>query len=186
MPNDNDAQHLILSRLIQDPELSAFAVLDGASIPDLISQLYAHEPEHLCLYRGPLEPDLAETAPYLVRLQRGCPFTEWVLEQGWGKHWGIFCCGKCDLRDLRSHFRRLLIVYDPAGSPLYFRFYDPRVLGAFLPTCTNDEVKSLFGPLASYFAESDDGSEVQVFRLGSSGLVRESLHLPQPESSGIR
>ena len=44
----------------------------------------------MCLYRGELQPDMAEVAPYLVKLDRDAPFTDWVLDRGWGNHWGVF------------------------------------------------------------------------------------------------
>jgi hypothetical protein len=124
--------------MLDAPELKLFAVLDGASVPNLPQELYQHEPDYLCLYRGALDPDLAETAPYLVRLEPGSPFAEWIFNEGWGKHWGIFFTATCDMRDLRSHFRKFLIVYDAGGKPLYFRYYDPRVLRVYLPTCRPD------------------------------------------------
>src|ERR1700754_2122049 len=67
-----------------------FAVLDGANIGDLLDKLQQLEPEYYCLYRGDLKPDVAEVAPYLVRLRPETPFTEWIIEKGWGKNWGIF------------------------------------------------------------------------------------------------
>ncbi len=38
--------------LFSDPELNTYAVLDGASIPDLLEHLETDAPEHVCLYRG--------------------------------------------------------------------------------------------------------------------------------------
>jgi hypothetical protein len=172
----------LIPRLIDSPEAALFAVLDGASVPNLPQELYQHEPDYLCLYRGALEPDLAETAPYLVRLEPGTPFTEWVLNEGWGNHWGILCSARCQMRDLRAHFRRFLIVYDASGKPLYFRYYDPRVLRTFLPTCTPPELSSLFGPLTGFFVEDIDPTRCLHFRLsfasaeeGNVDLLKDSI-----------
>src|SRR6266705_2944410 len=71
-------------------ETPVFAVLDGASAPNLVKNLYEHEPEYCCLYRGELEPDMATVAPYLVRLEAESKFTELVFTEGWGTHWGSF------------------------------------------------------------------------------------------------
>src|SRR5438552_2697038 len=94
----------LLPRLLEkiDAGINAFVVLDGASIPNLPQELYHHEPDYLCLYRGALDPDLAETAPYLVQLEPNSEFTNWVLNEGWGNHWGIICVGRCTIRDLRQ------------------------------------------------------------------------------------
>jgi hypothetical protein len=161
--------------MLDDLQQSLYAVLDGASVPNLPQELYQHEPDFLCLYRGALDPDLAETAPYLVRLEPGTPFTEWVLNEGWGNHWGIFLTASCEMRDLRSHFRKFLIVYDAAGKPLYFRYYDPRVMRAFLPTCNATELQTVIGPIESYFVESEDSAKCLRFRRDENGLVQETL-----------
>src|SRR5207237_435347 len=116
--------------------VNTFAVLDGASIPDLLDQLYTKpRPEFVCLYRGELEPDIAEVAPYLVNLEPRTLFTDWLLTEGWGKHWGIFVHTTDGLKAIRTHLRKFLMVNDPEGKQTYFRYYDPRVLRVFLPTC---------------------------------------------------
>src|SRR5882672_5907963 len=96
--------------LFSKDETPVFAVLDGASIPDLVKSLYEHEPEYCCLYRGELQPDMASVAPYLVRLESGSEFSEWLLREGWGAHWGIFVGSTANLRTLRDHFREFQTV----------------------------------------------------------------------------
>lgn len=137
--------------------LKTYAVIDGASATGLLDQLYSEgkRPEFVCLYRGELEPDIAEVAPYLVRLEPSTPFTNWLLMEGWGKNFGVFVRSVADMDALRRHFRRFLRVQDPEGKTLYFRFYDPRVLKVFLPTCNAEELEALFGPLICYLCEGD-------------------------------
>ena len=91
-------------------QATVFTILDGASVRDLPANLVSFNPEHICLYRGELEPDMAEVAPYLVILELDAPFTDWVLSQGWGKHWGIFGIAQGGLPSLRKHFRNFLTV----------------------------------------------------------------------------
>jgi len=145
---------LLLPYLFDDPDSQVYAVLDGASIPQLLPTLRAQAPVHICLYRGELDPELAATAPYLVQLEAETEFTEWLI-RGWGQHWGIFALAQADMRTLRSHFRQFLMVYGPAGQPLYFRYYDPRVLRVYLPTCNPEETQLLFGPVKRYLAEGE-------------------------------
>ena len=142
--------------LFRDSDTNVYAVLDGASVPRLPQRLVEEQVENFCLFRGKLEPDMREVAPYLVRLNSGDGFTNWILSEGWGQHWGIFACGVAEIREMRRHFRSLVHVYDADGNPLIFRYYDPRVLQVYLPTCDanedgillTDEV-GLSGPLAS-------------------------------------
>jgi hypothetical protein len=128
--------------------------------------------EHECLYRGELEPDLAEAAPYLVRLEAGEEFTAWILEKGWENHWGVFAVSASGFRDLRQHFRRILVVHDATGKPLYFRFYDPRVLGPYLATCNKGELETMFGPVTAYWTESEDSATLLRFRREAGKLTR--------------
>lgn len=160
---------LLRQHLFSQPEANLYTVLDGASVPELPQILWEHEPEHACLYRGELEPDMAAVAPYLVRLEHGHSFTKLVCEQGWGNHWGIFAMtpGEVDIRVLRQHFRRFLMVYDPNGKLVYFRYYDPRVLRVYLPTCNAEEIKIVFGPISCYVLEDEDPSA--VLRVSSDG-----------------
>jgi len=159
----------LVEYLSSQPETNLYAVLDGASVPELPQMLWEHESKNVCLYRGELEPDIAEVAPYLVKLEYDHPFTKLVCEQGWGKHWGIFVItpAEINLRDLRQHFRKFLMVYDPDGKLIYFRYYDPRVLRVYLPTCNAEDIKIVFGPINCYMLEDEDPSA--LLRLSSDG-----------------
>lgn len=133
-----------------------YVILDGASIPDLRVKLFEMRPEHICLYRGELEPDMAEVAPYLVRMVQGTEFSNWILTEGWGKHWGIFAQSRYSLAEVRKHFRSFLTVHDETGKPMLFRFYDPRVLHKFLPACNNEELKKFFGIILNFALEDQN------------------------------
>jgi hypothetical protein len=160
----------------------AYAVLDGASIPDLLDQFDALQPEYECLRRGQLKPDIAEVAPYAVRLDPGHAFTRWLLEEGWGKHWGIFALAAQNLIEMRRHFRTLTMVHHPDGRLVLFRFYDPRVLRAFLPTCNEQELKTMFGPVAAYLLEDEDPGTLVRFEARAGQLVTQKLQLSPGES----
>ena len=168
----------IVQQLFFQDETGVFAVLDGAAVGDLLTPLYEYQPEFECLYRGELKPDIAEVAPYLVRLEPDSAFTSWVIEQGWGNNWGIFALANVEFAVLRRHFRRFLIVHDPDGKPLYFRYYDPRVLRVYLPTCTADELQTIFGPVERFVLADEDPSTALRFRLDTAVLKQEKFHLP--------
>lgn len=154
-----------------------YAVLDGASVPDLPVMLYEMNPPNVCLYSGELSPDLVYTAPYLVTLLPGMKFTDWLLAECWGKHWGIFAQSPVSLTSMRKHFRLLLTVYDERGKPLLFRYYDPRVLPPFLLTCNQGELETIFGEVKYYFAESNDPSQMFRFQFRNGQLNQVQLKL---------
>jgi hypothetical protein len=167
----------VMDKLFSDGEANVYAVLDGASVADLLGKLYDLQPEFECLYRGELEPDIAEVAPYLVRLEAEAEFTVWVVEKGWGKHWGVFARSDADLRAVRRHLRTFLTVYDPDGKAMLFRYYDPRVLRSYLPTCDAKELQTVFGPVSHYLLEDEDPRTMLRFQLADDALARSELRL---------
>lgn len=182
----NDQSQLdVLRDLIAGGGSPAYAVLDGASVRDLLWMLDQHQPESVCLFRGELTQDLQETSPYLVRLERNAPFTDWLLRNGWGNHWGIFARSGADLHTMRKHFRTFLTVKHHDGTPLYFRYYDPRVLRAFLPTCNAGELGILFGPVSEYVVEAKDPGLLIRYRNESGSLQKAELRLEGPPQNAF-
>ena len=55
------------------------------------------------------------------------------------------------------------MVYDHENQPMYFRFYDPRVLGVYLPECDIEEAATFFGPLTSIVIEGKHLHQFQRF-----------------------
>lgn len=152
-----------------------YAVLDGASVPDLPGKLCELRPPHICLYRGELSPDLVYVAPYLVHLLPGLEFTNWLLAECWGKHWGIFAQSALTLTGMRKHFRSLLTVYDETGKPLLFRYYDPRVFLTFVPTCNAAELELFFGGVNYYFVEVGETNELHRYNFSKNVLKKTNL-----------
>jgi hypothetical protein len=135
-------------------KLPLFALLDAARAPDVLPTLLAHTEVHYSLYDGPDGEELDAVAPYLVQLHARSPLTELLVREHWGQSWGVYLWALTDFKALRRHLRRFLIVQDAKAKDMYFRFYDPRVLRVFLPTCTPDELGEFFGPIAGFLIES--------------------------------
>ena len=150
-----------------------FCVLDGASVPKLPMQLHKMQAANVCLFKGDLEPDMLYVAPYVAHLPPNDKFTEWVLNESFGKHWGIFVHSRRSMQEMRRHFRSLVNVYDEEAKSLIFRFYDPRVLNRFLPTCDADQLKTFFGDVDTFFAE--DGQKLSSFQLENGRLKKKEL-----------
>src|SRR5919112_1653869 len=88
-----------------------FALLDGARDQRIVPKLRALPSfECQCLFTGQLSPRLELAAPYLVRLYPDRPVTRWLIEEGWGNAWGVFCSTDIDIDGLRLHFKKLLWV----------------------------------------------------------------------------
>ena len=153
-----------------------YALLDGASIDGLRNRLHEMRPPNYCLFPGELEPDVAETAPYLVGLIAGTPFSDWVLKEHFGKHWGIFAQSRQSMTEMRKHFRALVKVHTESGKSLIFRFYDPRVFRRFVPTCNAGELATFFGSVDAFFVEEANGSGMSRFVLENKTLKETKLN----------
>lgn len=129
------------------PVPDVYAILDGARDPRIFKAIYDSGLEYECLLTGDLSTELMEAAPYLVHLKKDSPFVRMILEKGWGNSWGIYLWTKCNIDRLWQHCRSLLQVQDEQGRKMYFRFYDPRVMRVYWPTCIAQERQALLGPI---------------------------------------
>jgi hypothetical protein len=167
---------------------TVYALLDGARnerVNRLLQQMAVHaglpdapraaappdKPdacEYQSLYIGKMAAEMAEQGPYLVRLPKKCPLMEAVVREGWGGSWGVFLTSRAPLFELRRHFRHLIMVRHPDGDSMFFRFYDPRVLSVFLPTCDEHQLESVI-PIGAKLIMEDRSARPLVF---SHGLRR--------------
>jgi hypothetical protein len=152
-----------------------FALLDCARDPRIYPLIKRQQINYSCLFAGDLPQELAEAAPYLVALSPRSRLTEALLTQGWGNSWGVFLESTALLPDLRRHFRRFLQVRDEQGKRLLFRYYDPRVLRVYLPTCTEEELAVVFGPVDRFVLAGEDAADPVELRCGDAGLEKVDL-----------
>jgi hypothetical protein len=122
-----------------------------------------YQEEYVSLYEGAVGAQLVEFAPYLVRLEQGSRLLEVLVKEGWGNSWGVYLTSASGISELWHHLRHFLEVKLPDGEQVYFRFYDPRVLRVFVPTCTSEEAKEFFGPIQDYLAEDEQSETLLRF-----------------------
>jgi hypothetical protein len=53
-----------------------------------------------------------------------------------------------------------------------FRYYDPRVLRTYLPTCSQQDLGEFFGPVLNYVVEGEDPAELLRFQFAGGKLAR--------------
>jgi hypothetical protein len=137
---------------------SLYAVVDASRGARPLQLLQEAVEEHRSLYEGRRGEALAHCAPYLVALRPDSGLLERLVREGWGARWGIYLACALPHRDVRRHLRRFLIVEDDeTGDRFLFRFYDPKTLRLFLPSCTPRQRHDFFGDVASFFAEGERG-----------------------------
>jgi Domain of unknown function (DUF4123) len=157
--------------------LKVWAVLDSARDRRIYPAVIDCYLNKCCLYSGDLPSELQLTAPYLIELDRDDRFTRYIINQGWGNSWGIFFRTNAGMERLRRHLREFLVVKDQGGKRLIFRYYDPRVLRVYLPTCFTRELQTVFGPIEHFLVEGEDSATLIQFGFDDVALSEEIVRL---------
>jgi len=164
--------HTHSSRVISElwPQAEAagagiWAILDAAIDESIAGALEKAKLDCCCLFSGRLISALKNAAPYLVKLRFGHAFTEYLVSEAWDRHWCVFFQADASMEELRLHLKQFLRVKDQNGRRLYFRFYDPRVLRVYLPTCTAHELRIFFGPIRRFVMEDEEPGILLEFAL---------------------
>jgi hypothetical protein len=140
-----------------------FAVVDASRSPRPLALVRESVDRHRSLYDGLSAETLAHAAPYLVALRPDSGLLDGLVREGWGARWAIYLSSRRPFDEVRRHLRRFLMVEDDeTGEAFYFRFYDPKTLRVFLPTCTPRQRADFFGETDAFFAEGD-GFELRRF-----------------------
>lgn len=163
MNNTNPQPHLI------------YSILDAARIFGELDTAQQLQTNFLSLYMGQSEELLSSVAPYLFPYESNSEFGTWLLEKGWGNSWGMFVSTPASMEALHKHFRKFLLVQTEEGKELYFRFYDPRVLRIFLPTCDVQQLQEFFGPVEHYGMEDEDPEYALLFSFDGKKLITERI-----------
>jgi hypothetical protein len=154
-------------QVLQRTSEPLFALVDAArDTRAVLAFLHSCTEEHQSLYEGPKGEQLAAAAPYLVRLPVRSSQLESLIRQAWGNSWGIYLTCARSFKDVRQHLRHFLFVKTAAGEEVYFRFYDPRVLRLFLPTCNPQQATEFFGPIRSFLLEDAEPTTLLRFPTG--------------------
>lgn len=159
-------------------------IVDGARDRRVFNLLVNSYLDYSCLYSGTVPPSLEAAAPYLVQLEHEDRYTRQLLEQGWGNSWGVILRCHSNRDRIRRHLRKFLLVQDARGKQLVFRYYDPRVLRVYLPTCNHAELGALFGPIEAFYVEDEDPGEAWEFQRDGSRLARKKIALGAVRRAG--
>jgi hypothetical protein len=174
--------HLLWPAAADPAAMQVHWLLDGARDPGIEALVRASGLEFACLFAGELHPRLRAAAPYLVRLPHGDPAGAQLLARGWGRAWGIFlhAAPATTFDALRLHLKKFLRVKTEDGKMLAFRYYDPRVLNVFLPTCTAEEFQHFLGPVDRLIAEHRDGADAYIYRQKDQLFHKEIYNINTP------
>lgn len=123
------------------------AVIDGRVVPDIAAMLgKADIAGWDCLQRGALSAEAAARAAYLAELKPQSPFTDWLLDVATPTYpgWGVLSASTQALLPVREHCRALSEVRMPDGERRRWRWWDPEVVRALLPTLLASQLDEFF------------------------------------------
>ena len=174
MPNEPKITGEKLRQAIPlQPGERLYGVVDGAQDLELAYEakcLFGQE--ITSLFAGDMAAAAADVAPYLVPIDPASGYLEnWA--QRWGKNAGILLTTTAEPARLHAHLREIFVVQDEQGQPFFFRYYDPRVLRAYLPTCNAHELAAFFDQVSAYLTENEESSALLSFRVERSKLGQE-------------
>lgn len=152
-----------------------YILLDAARLEQRIEEAKELRDNYSSLYKGRSEEDLAAVAPYLFTHRQESEFGKWFVEKCWGDACGVLVSSKLSFEEAYKHFRKFLLVKTEDGEELYFRFYDPRVLRIFLPTCDKEQILEFFGPIDYFITEGETKEDAILFKQKNGELIEERI-----------
>lgn len=156
-----------------DGESRLYALLDAAISPQIPEMLRATALQHEILYEGDAAEEMADFGPYLICMDARADVLSDFVAESWGKSWGFFLYSRLAFADLRRALRRFIMVRLPDGRSAYFRFYDPRVLRVFLPSCNAQEAASFMRGIDVCIMELPAGAGILEARCEADRVVFE-------------
>ena len=140
-----------------DAKETLYTVIDACQAPDLIafSRHELGQPTRM-LFKGTVTslPEVETFAPFFIPIDVSSSFLEnWARYAG--KNAGVLFASSAEPRVIFRHLRSIFVVKDESGQEHFFRFYDPRVARAFIPSCSAEEVAEFFGPIRTFWIDSE-------------------------------
>jgi hypothetical protein len=167
------ADHLDLK-----PGENLYAVVDGAQDLEL-----AYEAKILAnadiqsLFEGESADGMADVAPYFFQINTKCDFLKnW--SRRWGRNAGILFVSKFGADEIRRHLRGIFVVTDEEAQEFFFRFYDPRVIRSYLPTCKPEDLVEFFGRIDRFLVEDEELTFAVTYHNTENGLRTDRLDVP--------
>lgn len=87
-------------------DVCVYALIDGSFCFELYGRLLQIDLSWAHMFQGGMALKEAAHAPYLVALERGHPFTRWLIEEGFGKGWGVFLAASTEAARARYGERK--------------------------------------------------------------------------------
>lgn len=150
-------------------ECNLYGIIDSARDEDVFRHLITGYVQYRSLFQGTMDEQSYGVSGFLVDCKKESLLFQWMTKDSWGNSCCIFFTSKSSFDELFSHFQKFNRVYLEDDEVVLFRYYDPRVLRVYLPTCNRNEIEIFFGDVISFFAENNNGNEINVYNKNGMG-----------------
>lgn len=141
-----------------------YAVIDSAMDDDVYLKIQAEAPQQRILLDGEEAEAFEAAAPYLVQLNKGDKFTQWVFDEIYAHNAALFIKSTQDIDSLAEHLKAYVKIQMPIEDLygevetqwVYFAFYDPRVFPDFIESNTAEQNAEFFQEIDECACESAD------------------------------
>ncbi len=140
-----------------------YAIVDSARNDEVFRYFLTDNIKYKSLYDGKMDIKFFGVSGFLVECKKDSKLFSWLTAEVWGTSCAVFLISKSSFDEVLKHFQKFIRVYLEDDDVVYFRFYDPRVLRVYLPTCNSKEIKTFFGEIQSFFVESNDSNQLFEF-----------------------
>jgi hypothetical protein len=162
----------IRSQLASDESVGLYAVVDACQAPELIELARSQygQPNRM-LFKGKAASleEVELFAPFFISIDPETDFLDhWITYCG--ENAGVLFTTAAPPVRIFRHLRKIFVVQDEGGQEHFFRFYDPRVLRVYLPTCSREELRTFFGPIQAFYVDGKEPSKLVKFGIESEDL----------------
>ena len=141
-----------------------YLLIDCAGIAGGAERIPRHIFSELeCLFVGDLGVELADVGPYLGLLRSLDSDVASAVDELLSRQVAILVTpkvitpdgGQPTFSEIHRHFRKFNVVYGPENKPLFFRYYDPRVMNLMCHALSTAQFSQLSMPCTSIVICSD-------------------------------
>lgn len=164
------AQHVVV-KYLQFQTAPLYAILNATLEERVPHYLLGSGEVYQYLADGLTQGEQMPPGVYLAYIPATSPLLPKLVHDGWSRHWTLFFTCSHPFGEVRKHLRQFLLMQTEEGKKFFFRYYDPRLLQSYLPSCTPQEITQFFGPIQSFFMESAyDPTKLVEFSVTPQGL----------------
>lgn len=158
-----------------------YAIVDSAQDQSLAVAVKEAGSEYRSLFDGPAAAAMESVAPLVTPLQDDSALWH-EFAQRWDCNVGVLVSTAARLEDVVGHLRQIFVVQDETGQEFFFRFYDPRVLRNYLPTCEESELREFFGPVTAICCSGEQPDSLVIYQI-EGGKLQARHHTWQGQPS---